>query len=101
MSKMTIEIDEEGLIKGKFDGLGNVSVDVEYVKALISTCRRLTLRNTALMHDLSEVTTERDKLLEALGAGEKDDDSSHVVVIDGFSIDLKNIFEHMQIQKSF
>ena len=67
MSKMTLEVDEEKLVNGKYDGLGTVCVEVSYVKDLITTCRRLTLRNMELMYDLAEVSTERDKLLKALG----------------------------------
>ncbi|NCD11014.1 MAG: hypothetical protein EOL93_00555 [Epsilonproteobacteria bacterium] len=96
MSKMTIEIDEEGLIKGNFDGLGKMNVDVEYVKDLIFTCRRLTLRNTALMHDLAEVATERDKLLKALG-GESD---VCMVIIDNFDSNLDDFLSHIQKRKS-
>ena len=97
MSKMMIEIDEEGLIKGKFDGLGKVNVDVEYVKDLINSCRRLTLRNTALMHDLAEVSTERDKLLKALGAGEEQNGGN--IFTDGLVIAIANIISHLERQK--
>lgn len=85
MSKMMIEVDEDALIEGKYDGLGKMSVDIEYVKDLISTCRRLTLRNTALTHDLAEVVTERNKLLQALGAEVRNDNGNSFLVVDIFS----------------
>lgn len=99
MSKMMIEIDEEGLIKGKFDGLGKVNVDVEYVKDLINSCRRLTLRNTALMHDLAEVSTERDKLLKAFGSGAVKEQNGEDIFIDGSVIALA-IISHLERRKS-
>ena len=92
MSKMTLEVDEEELVKGKYDGLGTVCVEVGYVKDLISTCRRLTLRNMELMYDLAEVTTERDKLLKALGDGGKDD----MCVV----VDFSDFFDGFQKRKS-
>jgi uncharacterized protein (DUF362 family) len=98
MSKMTIDIDEDGLIKGKYDGLGKMNVDVEYVKDLVSTCQRLTLRNNALMHDLAEATTERDKLLKALGAVEEHNGED--IFIDSFISNIADIFSQLERRKS-
>lgn len=78
---MTVEIDEEGLVKGKFDCFGKINVDVDYVKKLILDAKKYALRNTALMHDLAEVTAERDKLIKALG-GDDGRESFCVVRVD-------------------
>lgn len=84
MSKMMIEVDEDALIKGKYDGLGKMSVDVEYARDLHSTCLRLAQEKAVLMHNLDVMTKERNKLLKALGAEVRNDDGNSFLVVDIF-----------------
>ncbi len=67
---LSVEIDENDLLDGKYDGLEKINVEVSYVKKLLMDCRKYALRNTALMHDLAEVGADREKLLSALGCKE-------------------------------
>jgi len=86
---LSVEIDENDLLEGKYDGLGKINVEVSYVKELLMDCRRYALRNTALMHDLAEVSADREKLLSALGSKEceeKDGSRERIICDEGTKV---------------
>lgn len=90
MNKMVIEVNEEALISGKYDGLGKISVDIAYIKDLNSTCLKLANEKAVLTHNLDVITKERNKLLEALGGGENDNGTMVVIIDSGCHADAFN-----------